>query len=206
MNIQLKISAKELLSSTAAALFVTLAIAGDAFAAGDAAEVEGLPQLDFTTYTPQLFWMFAFFAVLYMFFAMKTLPEISGVIENRKNHIQSDLETAEKLAAEADQVQEAYQASLGKAQGKAAKAIQDVEAEMKKAAEDAAEEFRARSEKDIKAAEAEVLKAQEAVMDEVNTIAAEAASEAVSKIIGAKTDIKKAKTIIKGLADKAKAA
>ncbi|NQZ14972.1 MAG: hypothetical protein HRT94_09145 [Alphaproteobacteria bacterium] len=206
MNIQFKISAKELLSSTAAALFVSCVFAGDVLAAGDAAEVEGLPQLDFTTYTPQLFWMFAFFAVLYMFFAMKTLPEISGVIENRKNHIQSDLETAEKLAAEADQVQEAYQASLVKAQDKAAKAIQDVESDMKKAAEDAAEEFRVRSEKEIKAAEAEVLKAQDAVMDEVNTIAAEAASEAVSKIIGAKTDIKKAKTIIEGLADKAKAA
>src|SRR5690606_28063422 len=53
----------------------------------------GLPQLDVSTFPSQLFWLFVSFGIMYMIFSRRTLPEISGVLENRQSHIQGDLET-----------------------------------------------------------------------------------------------------------------
>ena len=185
--------------------------ASDAHGDAHGGESGGLPQFEPDWFASQVFWLAIAFAVLYIFFANKTLPDISAVIDNRKNHIQSDLDAAEKLASEADAVQESYHASLVKAQDKAAKELKKVESDMNKAAEEAAEEYRARSEKELQKAEAKIAKAQSAAMDDMNSIAAEAASAAVSKIIGGKADVKKAKAIVESLnndktSSKAKAA
>lgn len=166
----------------------------------------GLPQFDPTWFASQAFWLAVSFAILYFIFAKKTLPDISGVIENRKNHIQSDLETAEKLTAEADSVHDAYQENLTKSQGKAAQVIQDVESDMKDKSAKAFDDFRVRSEEEIQAAEDRINASKISAMDDMNTIAAQAASEAVEKIIGQSTDSGKVKAIVESMNGKAKAA
>lgn len=166
----------------------------------------GLPQFESTWFASEIFWIAVSFAVLYVIFAKKTLPEISGVIENRKNHIQSDLETAEKLTAEADSVYDAYQVSLEKAQGKAAQAVLDVESDMKSKSAEAFDEFRTRSETEVKASESRITAAKSAAMDDMNDIAAEAASIAVEKIIGKSADANQVRAIIDGMNGKARAA
>ena len=180
-----------------------------AFAASEdkAVEIDGLPQLDFSSYSSQIFWMIMVFALLYIVLAKKTLPDISCTFENRKNHIQADLEAAEKIASEADSVHESYQASLTKAQEKAAKAVMDVENDMKKKSSDSFDEFRLRSEKEIKATEERINASKAEAMDEMNSIAAEAASVAVSKLIGKEANVSDVKEIIDGMKDeKARAA
>lgn len=164
-------------------------------------EVDGLPQLDFTTYTPQIFWMFAIFTLLYIFFAKKTLPDISGTIENRKNHIDSDLDTAEQLTAEADKVHDAYQESLVASQAAAAKTIQDMEGKMKAKAEKAMDDFRARSEDELKNAEERIMAAKQQAMGEMNQIVTEVTSQAVEKILGASPDVSAVKSTVEMLND-----
>ena len=167
----------------------------------------GLPQFDPTWFASQIFWLAITFGVLYFIFATKTLPEISGVIENRKNHIQADLEMAEKLTTEADGVYDAYQTGLSAAQEKAGRAIQHVEESMKVKSAQALESFRARSETEIKATEARISSAKVAAMDDMNGIAAQAAAQAVEKIIGVRADVHQAKAIVESLnGKKAKAA
>lgn len=169
-------------------------------------EVKGLPQLDISTYARQIFWMCLFFGFLYVIFAKKTLPEISSVIQNRKNHIESDLESAEKLTAEADAVHDLYSEGLVQAQAHAAQALSDVEAEMKVKSAQAFEEFRGRTESEVEATESRIEAAKLNMMDEMNNIAAEAASVAVEKIIGQSTDASKVKQILENMNGKAKAA
>ncbi len=169
------------------------------------AEIEGLPQLDFTTYTPQLFWMVLVFALLYIVFSKKTLPDISTVIENRKNHIESNLESAEKLTAEADTVHDKYMAGLQNSQAKASEEIQKAEAKIKEKAATAMEDFRQRSETELEAAETRIMAAKSAAMGDMNAIATDAANVAVEKIIGS-SDATKVKAIVEGMNGKAKAA
>ena len=168
----------------------------------------GLPQFDPTWFASQIFWLVIAFAILYVFFAKKTLPDISNVIENRKNHIQSDLDAAEKLAAEADAVHDAYQENITKSQAEAAKSLQDTENKMKANAEQSANDFRVRSEKEILNAEKRIETAKAAAMNDMNNIVAETASAAVEKIIGQNADVKQVKAIVDNMnaSTKAKAA
>ncbi len=164
---------------------------GDAYDAGHHKadkEIDGLPQLDFTTYTPQLFWMFVFFSLLYIIFAKKALPEISGTIEGRKNHIQSDLEAAEKLTADADNVHDAYNQGLVEAQNAANKTIQTMEDKMKVKVEKAMNDFAIRSTEEIQNAEDRIIAAKQAAMKDMNKIVTDVTAEAVEKIIGQSAD------------------
>ena len=65
----------------------------------------GLPQLDPKWYPSQLFWLFLTYGVLYFAFSRNVLPGLSGIIENRRDHIKNDLDQAEKLRAPAEKVQ-----------------------------------------------------------------------------------------------------
>lgn len=159
----------------------------------------GLPQLDTSTYPSQLFWLAVTFAILYFIFSRRSLPEISGVLENRQQHIQSDLETAEKLKNDAEKAQNAYETSLKEARAGAGKAVHDVQEKLKAKAEKQSDSFRVKAEKDIQAMEERLQKVKEGAMDDMNTIAAEVASEAARKIVGINPDPEQAKTVVESL-------
>ena len=174
---------------------------------GHEASSAGLPQLDPSTYPSQLFWLMVTFAILYLIFSKKSLPEISSVIENRQQHIQSDLETAESLKEQAEEAEKTYESSLADARAQAHKAMHDVQEKMKAKAEKQNESFRQKSEKEILELETRLEQVKKDAMDDMNTIAAEVASEAAKKIVGINPDLEHAKTVVKSLNDtKAKAA
>ena len=179
------------------------------FAADDAhgeASKGGLPQFEPTWYASQIFWLAISFAVLYFIFAKKTLPSISSTIENRKNHIQSDLEMAEKLTKEADDVHDAYQQNLSSAQSDAADAVKKVESEAKQRAEEAMDAFRAKSDTALQEAEARIEASSITAMADMNDIAVQTAAKAVEKIIGVSPDTAKVEAVLKNMDGKAKAA
>jgi F-type H+-transporting ATPase subunit b len=143
----------------------------------------GLPQFDPTWFASQIFWLVVAFIILYFFFSRKTLPEISGVIENRREHIQGDLDTADRLTREAEEVQNAYEESLEKARVEASGVIADAESSMNLKAARAMESFQERSERDVAATEARIKKAKADVMPEIDKVAAEVAAEAANRIV-----------------------
>lgn len=171
----------------------------------------GLPQLDVSTYPSQLFWLFVTFAILYVIFSMKTLPEISSTLEGRQEHIKSELDQAERSKAQAESAQRAYEGNLEQARVSAGKEMGNVQNDILKKSENAYKKFLEKSESDIKAMEKELEKMKLNAMDEMNTIAAELASEAAQKIVGINTDVKKVKSVVEALSEnkskgKAKAA
>ena len=71
-----------------------------------------MPQLDFTTFLPQLFWLFISLSILYIMLSRIALPRISDVIEERKDTITDDLDEAKALSLEAEGVVEDLRAKL----------------------------------------------------------------------------------------------
>ncbi|HBR69728.1 MAG TPA: hypothetical protein DEA55_10180 [Rhodospirillaceae bacterium] len=159
----------------------------------------GLPQFNPSSYPSQIFWLVVVFSVMYFFFSRRTLPEISGVIENRHQHIQSDLDSAEKLRQEAETVHKAYDEALDKARTKASDLFAEVEREIKEKSAAQFQAFLERSSKEVKSAEAKIEKAKSEAFEEMSTVAAEVAAKAAEKIIGVSTDLQKAKSIIDAL-------
>jgi len=186
-----------------AALFSSSVFAADPSHGGDYKDVDGLPQLDFTTYPSQIFWLFTAFIILYLFFSKKTLPEISSTIEGRREHIQGDLDNADRLKKEAEDVHNAYEDALAGARMKASEQFKKTEDKIKANANKKLEEFKTRSEEATGDTEKLLEKAKADAIGDMHNIAAEVASLAAEKIVGVPADIDNAKTVVKNIDKKA---
>lgn len=166
-------------------------------------EVDGLPQLDFTTYASQIFWMFVTFSLLYVFLAKKTLPEVSGVIESRREQIEGDLDNAQRLKEESEAAQAAYEKAMSEAREKASALFVDAENTVKAMTVERSNAFKDKAAKKIEATEKNVEKAKQDAMADTHAIAAEIASIAAEKIVGISTDLKQAQSLVKNIGQKA---
>lgn len=72
-----------------------------------------MPQFDFSTYSPQIFWLIICFSALYFFSSKIILPRILEITKNRKNVIDKDVDFAKNL--EEDIIEINQQASSLKA-------------------------------------------------------------------------------------------
>ena len=61
-----------------------------------------MPQLDISTFVPQIFWLAVSFAVLYVLMSRVALPRMTAILEMRAGRIEGDLKEARRLKAEAD--------------------------------------------------------------------------------------------------------
>lgn len=178
--------------------------AADAAAHGDGHGGEahgdgGLPQFDPSTFPSQLFWLVVMFAIMYFVFSRRSLPAISSVIENRREHVQNDLETADRLRTEAETVQQAYETGLDSARAESTRLVTAAIDDMKRDAETANQRLREKGEGESAALEQRLAAATQAARNDMETIAAEIAHEAAEKIFGISTDLKKAKTVVQSI-------
>ena len=74
-----------------------------------------MPQLDPSTFSPQLFWLVVTFIVLLLLMWRVALPSIAAVLDEREKRIRQDLTRAEKLKVEADEAQAGWQKALATA-------------------------------------------------------------------------------------------
>lgn len=166
----------------------------------------GLPQLDPTWFASQIFWLLIVFGALYFIFSRSILPALSTTLENRHEHIQSDLDTAERLKEEAETVQSNYEAVLIDARAKASTLYRDVEDDIKSKTEKEQSDLNERLRKEMELSEARILKSKKEALKDMDTIVAEIASDAAKKIVGIKTNITDAKNVVKDLNSKSKKA
>ena len=166
----------------------------------------GLPQLNIETYPSQIFWLFVFFAILYLVFARNILPVISSTIQNRAHHIQDDKETAQKLTQEAEEAQSSYEQKLKQARSEASQYYKEAEADIEESSQKQWKEFRDLAAKEEAKLEENINQAKQEAMEEMTTIAAEIAQEAANKIVGIDMDIDAAKDAVQSLSKKGKAA
>lgn len=145
-----------------------------------------MPQLDISTWPPQLFWLAITFLALYFVMSRVAIPRTGGVMALRKSTIDGDLAAAQKLKTETDNAIKSYEAALAEAKAKA-QAINienrntlNAEIEAERAKLDAALGAK------ISAAERKVAASRDKAMAEVADMAADIASQIVQQLTGAK--------------------
>ena len=74
-----------------------------------------MPQLDISTWPPQLFWLAVTFLALYFVISRVVIPRTGGVIALRKSTIDGDLASAQKLKVETEKAVQSYEAALADA-------------------------------------------------------------------------------------------
>ena len=101
-------------------------------AAGHAASAPGMPQLDFTTFGNQIFWLLVTLAVLYWVLSKVALPRIDAIISDRQGAITGDLMQAEEFKKKAKDAEAAYGKALADARTEAGKIVAAQKAEIQK--------------------------------------------------------------------------
>ena len=144
------------------------------------------PPFDPTYFASQLFWLAIFFVLFYLLMSRWILPRIGSIIEERRDRVADDLDTAQQLKAQADETHAAYEKSLADARAKAHALA--VETKAKVSAEIAEETAALEAEMAARTAESEKAlgKAREKALGEVRGIAASTAAEIAQSLSGLK--------------------
>jgi F-type H+-transporting ATPase subunit b len=160
-----------------------------------------MPQLNqlLLVYQSQWFWLALVLAVIYFGIGKGMVPKIERVVEGRNAKIAADLAAAERARAGADEAEEralsadvAARAAAHEVTAAAkAKAAKDADARLAKADAGIAEK--------LAAAEAALGKARKDALDNLETVAAEAAQDIVAKVSGGQVTAVKAKSAVKAV-------
>lgn len=156
---------------------------GAAFASSSAFAA-GLPQLNVSTFSPQVVWLVITFVALYVLMSKVALPRVGEVLEERQNKIDDNLAKAEELKTQSEAACTAYETSLADARSKAQSAIREVK---DSAANEAAERQSALNEKlqaQISKSEKVIASARDEALLGIKDVATDVATAVVEKLIG----------------------
>ncbi|MEH6719791.1 MAG: F0F1 ATP synthase subunit B [Aurantimonas endophytica] len=81
----------------------------------------GFPPFETEYFPSQLLWLAITFGIFYLVLKKVILPRIAGILENRRDRIALDLEAADRMRADADEAQAAYEQELTEARDRAHK-------------------------------------------------------------------------------------
>ncbi len=140
------------------------------------------PPFDSTTFPSQLLWLAITFVALYYLMAKVALPRIAGILENRRDRIASDLDTAERLKGESDEAIAAYDQALAQARDKAFKIAESARDRARQGAEVKRSAIEADLDKKLANAEERIGEIKAEALREVGGIAAGAAVEIVTAL------------------------
>ena len=100
--------------------------------ANAAESAPGMPQLDFSTFPNQIFWLIVTLVVLYLVLSRIALPRIATVLSERHGAIQRDLDKAEEMKRSAIAAENTYNKALADARAKANDIVNEAKSEIQK--------------------------------------------------------------------------
>lgn len=143
-----------------------------------------MPQLEFHTFIPQVFWLAISFVVLYILMAKLGLPRVRAAIEGRHQRLDSDLGRAAALKTEAETALAAYQKALADARAAAQDTLRQTGERLAAEAAERQRQLSATLATQIEAAEQRIAAGKAQALGEIRGIAAEVGSAVVEKLTG----------------------
>ena len=156
-----------------------------------------MPQLDFTTFLPQIFWLFISLSFLYIILSRYALPRVSDVIEERKDIIAQDIDSAKEYSAESEKAIEELNLKLSEAkvssQNLINKSLQDIKEDNEIKKSGLIKEIN----NEISEAEGEIKEKKETTLSEISSISESLAIEMLENLSVGEIDKGKIATLSK---------
>ena len=149
--------------------------------ANAAESAPGMPQLDFSTFPNQRFWLIVTLVVLYLVLSRVALPRIATVLSERHGAIQRDLDKAEEMKRSAIEAENTYNKALADARAKANDIVNEAKSEIQKDLDKAI----AKADLEISAKAVESEKAISAIRDSAVQSVEEVANITANNIVDA---------------------
>lgn len=163
-------------------------VAAAAGAAEHATKSVGMPQLDFSTFPNQFFWLVITLVVIFLLLNRMALPRIAGILADRQGTITGDIAAAEELKMKAQEAEEAYNQALADARVKAAEIAETTKAEIQKELDAAIAEADAEIAEKSAQSEAAIAEIRAGALTAVEQVARDTASAIVASLGGKEDD------------------
>lgn len=161
-------------------------MADEAHAAADAAP--GMPQLDFSTFGNQIFWLLLALAAIYFILSRIALPRIGAVLAERQGTITNDIAAAEELKQKAKEAEAAYDKALADARAEAQTIAAEARAEIMADLSDAMAKADAEISAKATESEARISEIRAGALAAVEEVAKDTASEIIAAVAPAAAD------------------
>ena len=160
-----------------------------------------MPQIDQlpVIYASQLFWLLLVFGIIYFWIGRGMVPKIQSVVEDRDKKIADDLAAAQGAREQAEAAEEAYRERIEASRSEALKVAGEAKTQ---AAFDTEKRLKVVDEQigaRVTEAEGRIRAAAEAARRELEPVAAEAASQLVTKLTGQAISAKDAEPAVKAV-------
>ena len=154
------------------------------------ASAPGMPQLDFSTWGNQIFWLVITLVVIYSVLSKVALPRIAAILAERQGTITNDIAAAEDLKAKAEEAEAAYEKALVDARAEAHKIVAEAKAEIQGDLDAAIAKADAEIAAKSAESEKEVAEIRAGAMEAIQVVAADTAKEIVTALGGSVDDNK----------------
>jgi len=158
-----------------------------------------MPQLDYHYFIPQVVWLLITFGALYLIMARVALPRVSDVLSNRNQRIDSDLSDADRLKREAEAAHQSYETALAQAKAEAHRIAQETRDRLAEETARLKADLDARLNEQTSAAEAGIASAKAQALGNVRTLAGDAASAVIERLLGTAPAPEKVSAIVEAV-------
>ena len=150
----------------------------------EAAEAPGMPQLDFSTFGNQIFWLLVTLVVIYFVLSRIALPRIAAILAERQGAITNDIAKAEDLKKRAAEAETAYEKALADARSEAQRIAEETREEIRGEVAVAQEKADAQIAEKAKESEATIRDIRASAMENVEAVAKDTAEALVAALGG----------------------
>ncbi len=162
-----------------------------------------MPQLQqIDTFLSQVVWLVLAFVVLFVVLRTVALPKIQTTLEARRDRIEGDLDRAQTLRREAEQVLAEYEAAMAEGRDKAQSVIRDAVEDGKAQAAAAHQATAERLAGDIAGAEARIAAARDEAVGNIREVAVDVVQAAAQRLIGGRIARKSAVDAVDAAVDR----
>jgi F-type H+-transporting ATPase subunit b len=158
-------------------------------------QIEQLSQIFYS----QLFWLLLVFGIIYLWIGRGMVPKIQSVVEDRDRKIAGDLAAAQSAREQAEAAEEAYRERIDASRSEAMKVAQEAKTQAALDTENRLKVIDEQIGTRVAEAETRIRAAAEAARRELEPVAAEAASELVTKLTGQNISAQDAEPTVKAV-------
>ena len=141
-----------------------------------------MPQLDFSVFPSQLFWLCISFFTMLFIMSKFIIPKIAEMINLRKEKIDDYLDSAADFKARSEQALENYHRALKEATDEANLSLQKTKQEMKNLIERKQTELNEELSRQIKEGEQQIRDSKTKAMKQVDAMTEDLAAEIIRKL------------------------
>lgn len=149
------------------------------------------------TYASQIFWVLLFFGLIFFVIGKGMVPKVMETVAVRDKQIADDLAAAEAARKAADDQEEAWRVASNNQRGEAQALIAKAKAEAAKATEGRLAGVNAAIDQRLAEAEQRIAGARAGALEEIETVASEAAGDIVARLAGVTVDAAAARVAVK---------